>query len=365
MSLVINLLVLFLGLGLWIGWFWYGKEKSKTDSSLHEDAFESLRLMTQLQHQSLEATKKELTDRLNEIYRYQQEDVAKLDEEVRHQLQKKIHQQLQSFSWEMQNRFENVNLQLTQLKPLNQSLNIIESRLTNPHQRGVWGEWQLEALLSQVLSPLQYEKNVSLNSQTQERVDFAVRISHPRQERWLPIDAKFPLVEDDDQDDLALQKRLFAEAKKISEKYLNPPVTTDFVCLFLPLESLYQRALKAPNLMQNLQSKYKVFLVGPSNLGALLSCLNSLLVDLPFDFNSETFTKKFREIPPAFENLCEQLEQLERYQRLWGKAFLKAKKQTEWLQNHLVSLESERGQFSQINLKTSKEGSALSSLIDG
>ncbi len=165
--------------------------------------------------------------------------------------------------------------------------------LTNVKTRGTWGEVQLEALLDQVLTAEQYEKNVATRPNSNERVEFAIRL--PGQGKrgsdsrpvWLPIDAKFPiedyqrLVEAQDRADpvaveaaaKALEVRLRDEAKKIRDKYVEPPHTTDFAILYLPTEGLYAEVLRRPGLADALQRDYRVSLAGPTTLTALLNSL--------------------------------------------------------------------------------------------
>jgi DNA recombination protein RmuC len=165
--------------------------------------------------------------------------------------------------------------------------------LTNVKTRGTWGEVQLEALLDQVLTVEQYEKNIATRPKSNERVEFAIRL--PGREMggddnrpvWLPIDAKFPmedyqrLLEAQDRADplaveiaaKALEMRLRDEAKKIRDKYVEPPYTTDFAILYLPIEGLYAEALRRPGLAEALQRDWRVSIAGPTTLAALLNSL--------------------------------------------------------------------------------------------
>ena len=165
--------------------------------------------------------------------------------------------------------------------------------LSNVKTRGTWGEVQLEALLEQLLTAEQYARNVATRPMSGERVEFAIRL--PGREVghrdaspvWLPIDAKFPLedyqrlLEAQERSDplsveaaaKALDVRLREEAKKIREKYVEPPHTTDFAILYLPTEGLYAEALRRPGLVETLQRDYRITLAGPTTLAALLNSL--------------------------------------------------------------------------------------------
>ena len=159
--------------------------------------------------------------------------------------------------------------------------------LTNVKTRGILGEIQLGAILEQILSPDQYEENVKIKAHSQERVEFAVKLhGEGEQTVYLPIDAKFPgdtyakLADAyETGDTLAielagreLERRIKAEAKDIHDKYVEPPVTTDFAILFLPFEGLYAEVVRR-GMVETLQRDYKVNIAGPTTMAALLNSL--------------------------------------------------------------------------------------------
>jgi DNA recombination protein RmuC len=162
--------------------------------------------------------------------------------------------------------------------------------LTNVKTRGTWGEVQLEMLLEQMLTVDQYAKNVETVPGSGARVEFAIKL--PGQNDggapvWLPIDAKFPkeqyerlveAAERADADGVAqgareLERAVRHEAKTICDKYLSPPLTTDFAILFLPTEGLYAEVMRRPGLADDLQRTMRVSIAGPSTLAAILSSL--------------------------------------------------------------------------------------------
>jgi len=161
--------------------------------------------------------------------------------------------------------------------------------LTNVKTRGTFGEVQLGALLEQVLTIEQYETNCITVPGSSERVEFAVKLpgTHADTPIRLPIDAKFPredyerLMDAQDRVDVeavaassaALERQVRVEAKRIRDKYLAPPHTTDFALLFLPTEGLYAEVLRRPGLFDSLQREFRVTLVGPTTLLALLNSL--------------------------------------------------------------------------------------------
>ena len=167
----------------------------------------------------------------------------------------------------------------------------LKNVLTNVKVRGTWAEYQLEAILTQVLTPEQFDRNVATKEGSAERVEFAIRLPGRSDDRddcvWLPIDSNFPqedylrLAEaprEGDTDAVAqsvkeLLRSVTQSAKTISEKYLNPPRTTDFAVLYLPTEGLYAEVLRQPGLVSQLQQDHRVVVSGPTTIAALLNSL--------------------------------------------------------------------------------------------
>jgi DNA recombination protein RmuC len=215
-------------------------------------------------------------------------------EEMRKTVDEKLHATLEQRLGEsfklVSDRLEKVHQGLGEMQQLAIGVGDLKRVLTNVKTRGTWGEVQLEMLLEQLLTPDQYGKNVETVPATGERVEFAVKL--PGQEEgqnpvWLPIDAKFPkeqyerlaeAAERADADGVLLagrelERAVRVEAKSIAEKYLSPPLTTDFAILFLPTEGLYAEVMRRPGLADELQRSCRVCIAGPSTLSALLNSL--------------------------------------------------------------------------------------------
>jgi DNA recombination protein RmuC len=228
-----------------------------------------------------------------QLAQLQQSNAAKLDE-MRQTVDEKLQATLQARLGEsfkqVAERLEQVHKGLGEMHHLAQGVGDLKHLLTNVKTRGMFGEAQLASLLEQVLTSEQYAAQVSVRPGDKNRVDFAIRLpgrSEHGDPVWLPIDAKFPnedyerLLEaqgraDPVQAELcakALENRIKLEAKSISEKYIEPPHTTDFAILFLPTEGLYAEVLRRPGLMETLQRDHRVTLAGPTNLMAMLNAL--------------------------------------------------------------------------------------------
>ena len=224
-----------------------------------------------------------------------QGDNASKLEEMRRTVDEKLHATLEqrlgdSFRL-VSERLEQVHRGLGEMQTLAAGVGDLKRVLGNVKTRGTWGEVQLGALLEQVLTAGQYECNVATRPQSSERVEFAIRLpgmaADGRQPVWLPIDAKFPIEDyqrlleaQDRADPLAvetaargLDSRLRDEARKIRDKYIEPPHTTDFAILYLPIEGLYAEALRRPGLAEALQRDWRVSIAGPTTLAAMLNSL--------------------------------------------------------------------------------------------
>ena len=258
-----------------------------------ESFAQQLTRLTQSNEQRFEQLRLAIEARLGAM---QIDNASKL-EEMRKTVDEKLHATLEqrlgdSFKL-VSERLEQVHRGLGEMQTLAAGVGDLKKVLTNVKTRGTWGEVQLEALLDQVLTAEQYEKNIATRPKSNERVEFAIRL--PGREMgeddnrpvWLPIDAKFPmedyqrLLEAQDRADplaveiaaKALEMRLRDEAKKIHDKYVEPPYTTDFAILYLPIEGLYAEALRRPGLAEALQRDWRVSIAGPTTLAALLNSL--------------------------------------------------------------------------------------------
>ena len=178
---------------------------------------------------------------------------------------------------------------LGEMKTLATGVGDLKRVLTNVKVRGTWGESQLGAIIEEILAPDQFGKNVAVSG-TGERVEYAVKLPGSDSNGeciWLPIDAKFPvedydrLIQASERADLEqidkaakqLEVTLKNCAKSIREKYLAPPLTTDFGILFLSTEGLYAEVMRRPGLADSIQREHRVILAGPSTLAALLNAL--------------------------------------------------------------------------------------------
>ena len=278
--------------------------KSSSDSQLRQmsevagmqkdqlDSFsKQLLALTRLNEDKLESLRKTIEAQL----RAMQEDNSRKLEQMRavvdEKLQSTLEKRLGDSFKQVSERLEQVYKGMGEMRSLATGVGDLKKVLTNVKTRGTWGEIRLSHILEQILTPDQYEVNVATKKGSSERVEFAIKLpgqgSHKEKIVWLPIDSKFPQEDyqrlmdaqeaaDKVQAEISvknLETRIKAEAKAIRQKYIDPPNTTDFGIMFLPVEGLYAEVLRRPGLCDSLQRDYRIVVTGPTTLAALLNSL--------------------------------------------------------------------------------------------
>ncbi len=292
------------------------------------------------------------------VTRLQEENSKKL-EEMRQTVDEKLHATLdkrlgESFSLVSQ-RLEQVYRGLGEMQSLASGVGDLKKVLTNVKNRGVWGEMQLGALLSQVLTPAQYDENVAVVPHSSQRVEFAVKL--PGQgdgSVYLPIDSKFPIEDYErllnaydigDQAIIsaastALQTTLHIEAKRIAGKYICPPHTTDFAIMFLPIEGLYAEALRVRGLTEELQEKYRVVVAGPTTLNALLTSLQVGFRTLAIEKRSGEVWQLLSAVKTEFGKFAGLLEATEKKLHAAAESIESASRKTRTIERKLRRVEA-------------------------
>ena len=216
---------------------------------------------------------------------------------------------------------------LGEMRAMAQSVRDLKGVLTNVKTRGNFGETQLESILSNILTPEQYQSQAKIFPGKNVQVDFAIRM--PGQDSqtpcWLPIDAKFPVEdyqrvleaeEQMDKDALAKARKALAtavkkQAESIREKYVQAPITTEFAIMVLPSEGLYAEVLRIPGLFDELQMKYRVTPAGPTVVSALINSLQMGFVTLSLQKRSAEVWHVLSEVKSEFENFTKGFEKVE------------------------------------------------------
>ena len=246
-----------------------------------------------------------------------------VDEKLQSTLEKRLGESFKQVS----ERLEMVHKGLGEMQNIAQGVGDLKKVLSNVKTRGVLGEYQLENILEQILTPDQYSKNVATKKGSQAHVEFAIKL--PGQDHddevWLPVDSKFPIenydrllnaYEEGEKDTIehaqkVLLKTIESFAKDISEKYIDPPHTTDFGIMFLPVESLYAEVLRHPGIFEILQRKYRITVTGPTTLSALLNSLQMGFRTLAVQKRSSEVWKTLEAVKTEFNKFSGQLEKVD------------------------------------------------------
>ena len=251
---------------------------NKEQIDLNKQATENIKNVEKTIEKNLKSIREDNTIQLGEMRKT-------VDEKLQTTLEKRLGESFKQVS----DRLEQVHKGLGEMQNIATGVGDLKKVLSNVKTRGVLGEYQLENILEQILTPNQYAKNVATKKGSQANVEFALKLpgKEAGKELWLPIDSKFPIEDYDrlldafDKGDKeviesaqkVLLKKIESFAKSISEKYIDPPHTTDFGIMFLPVESLYAEVLRHPGLFEILQTKYKITVTGPTTLSALVNSL--------------------------------------------------------------------------------------------
>ena len=260
----------------------------------------------------------DLTEGQSKLVQQTEKKLEQMRETVDEKLQKTLNERLgQSFE-AVGKQLEAVQLGLGEMKTLAGDVGGLKRVLSNVKMRGGIGEVQLAMLLEQILAPEQYAANVKTKQNSADIVEFAIKLpgrDDNNKQVWLPIDAKFPkdvyeqLQTAYDASDLpeieAAQKNLEQTIKKmakdISDKYLDPPNTTDFAILFLPFEGIYAEVVRKASLLEDLQRNYKIIVTGPSTLAAILNSLQMGFKTLAIQKRSGEVWKVLGNVKTEFE----------------------------------------------------------------
>lgn len=245
-------------------------------SDTNEKKLEAVRVTVEGKLQSMQIDNAKQLDQMRQT----------VEEKLQGTLEKRLGESFKQVS----ERLEQVHKGLGEMQTLATGVGDLKKVLTNVKTRGTWGEVQLGALLEQVLNPDQFATNVATKDGG-ERVEFAIKLpgqgANNDETVWLPIDAKFPvedyqrLIEAQEGADVEgvemagkqLENRVKTCARDISEKYLNPPKTTDFGILFLPIEGLFAEVIRRTGLAEVIQRGCRVVIAGPTTLWSILNSL--------------------------------------------------------------------------------------------
>lgn len=254
-----------------------------------------------------------------------EKQLEKMRATVDEKLSENLEQRFQKSFGIVAERLDAITKGFGEMQNLTSGMTDLKRVLSNVKTRGTWGEATLDYLLSQILTPEQYDKSVAISrSENADRVDFVINLPGKSSDKvWLPIDAKFPLedyqrlVDATDETNVALAKRALAvrlrtEAVSIKNKYIKPPKTTDFAILYLPVEALFAEALQIRGLCDELQNKHRIILCGPTTLAALLNSLQMGFRSVAIEKRSSEIYKLLGAFRADFDTFCNIIEKTQK-----------------------------------------------------
>ena len=250
------------------------------------------------------------------------------DEQLQTTLERRVGESFKAVSGQL----EQVYKGLGEMQTLAAGVGDLKKILGNVKTRGILGEVQLSALLSEILAPEQYLENAVTVPGSSARVEFAVKMpgeeGHPV---LMPVDSKFPadaymaLQDAYESADPArvkeagaqLESRLKSFAKDIRDKYISPPDTTAFGVMFLPFEGLYAEAVNR-GMVEALQREYGVSIAGPSTMAALLSALQMGFRSVALSRRSQEVWRLLGAVRTEFDRFAEVLASTQKRLQLAG-----------------------------------------------
>lgn len=304
-------------------------ESSVTQKNQFDTFSQQLTELTRHNDERLEAVRKTLETKLGDLQKDNNSKLEKMretvDEKLHATLEKRLTQSFQSVS----DRLEQVHKGLGEMQTLASGVGDLKKVISNVKTRGIWGEVQLAQILEQMLSPEQYQSNVATKKGERGSVEFAIKLpgrDKDQEHIWLPIDAKFPiedyqrLVDASEEGNLeaiteaqkAIEKRFKEQAKTIQSKYLDPPHTTDFALMFVPVEGLYAEVLKIPGFVDQIQRDYRVIITGPTTITAILNSLQMGFRTLAIEKQSSEIWKTLSEVKTEFGRFGDVLDKTQK-----------------------------------------------------
>jgi len=294
-------------------------EKSLKD--VQENFDRNVKSFNDLQKDKFDQLEKKQNELVQNTEKKLEEMRATVDEKLQKTLSDRIGQSFETVGKQL----EEVQKGLGEMRTLATDVGGLKKVLSNVKMRGGIGEVQLSMLLEQILAPAQYEANVKTKKGSKDLVEFAIKLPGKEEgleQVWLPLDAKFPKdyyeqlqiahesgdLNQIDQAQKALENAVKKMAKDISEKYIDPPNTTDFGIMFLPFEGIYAEVVRKSSFLEEIQKEYKVIVTGPSTLAALLNSLQMGFKTLAIQKSSGQVMKVLGAVKTEFEKFGGLLE---------------------------------------------------------
>ena len=279
---------------------------------------------------------------------------ATVDEKLQATLEKRLNESFKMVSEQL----EVVHKSVGEMRNIASDVGGLKKVLANVKTRGIWGEVQLSNIITQLLSEDQYGENVAVVANSNNRVEFAIKLpgkDNAQRPVWLPIDAKFPLdvyqklvnaYELGNSDDIKEQSKSLVKATQqsaalIASKYIAEPYTTDFAIMFLPIEGLYAEIVKTPGLIEQLQQEYRVIITSPTTFSAIINSLQLGFKTLAIEKRSSELWRILGGVKTEFLRFSDILNKTKLKLDQASKAIGDAEVRTRKIQKHLLDVPEE------------------------
>ena len=302
--------------------------------------------------------------KLNEIKVANEDKLNTIERNINDKLDKSLNERLDSSFKTIGEQLQ--NLQVTNGKLLNMSGTIsdLQKSLASVKERGIFGEKQLENILENLMTKNMYESQYMIKNDSDRKVDFAIKIPNKDDDGfiYLPIDSKFPndkyvaivnasSTRDENLLNQAIKElkdAILLQAKSICDKYIEPPLTTEFAIMFLPTEGLYAECLRIDGLAEECQNKYQVLLAGPTTVTAIINSFSVGFKFLQINKNSKEIAKILQAIKVQYGRFEDEIEKTK-------KSIDSAAKSTEQLSKRNQMITSKLKNFEEIGIEESEQ----------
>ncbi len=327
-------------------------------ATLHKNQLDTfsnqLSALTQMNEQKLENVRNVVEERLKCLQEENSQKLEKMRETVDEKLHLTLEKRLGESFRQVSERLEKVHQGLGEMQVLASGVGDLKKILSNVKTRGAFGESQLSRLLEEMLAPGQYETNCVTKKGSRDPVEFAIRM--PGNDNgivYLPIDAKFPMEDYErlqtayeaanapqvEEAGKAMENRLKLEAKRIRDKYIDFPNTTDFALLFLPTESLYAEVLRRPGLADLLRREYSVLVTGPTTILAFLNNCQMFFRKLAVEKRAGEVWQLLGEVKTQFSLFGELLDKTQKKLQEASNTIDEANRKTKTISRHLKNVQ--------------------------
>ena len=290
---------------------------------LNQNQISSTKIAKDMQ-ESLDKINDTNEKKLNEIRTANEEKLGLIERNINEKLDKSLNERLDSSFKTIGEQLQNLQVTNGQLLNMSGTISDLQQSLSSVKARGIFGEKQLENILESILPSSMYETQFMIKDNSDRIVDFAIKIPNKDDDGFvfLPIDAKFPndrymaIVDASNRRDEAmlneavkrLKEEVLKQARSISEKYIEPPITTEFGIMFLPTEGLYAECLRIDGLADDCQKKYRVLLSGPTTITALINSFSVGFKFLQINKNSKKIAEILQAIKGQYNKFEEEIE---------------------------------------------------------